>query len=660
MTWLTRDWERKLLALVVACTLWLFAVSGDRSEVALAAPVEFVNVPPGLVRTGATVERVIVRVDGLRSTLARLSDGGLRAEVDLGGLGPGEASVRLGPDDVRAPRDVNVVGVSPARLAVVLEPLAVVRRPVAPSLVGTAGLPRDGGPDRAGDGRARGTGVAGDRADRRGLGAARRNRRAGAGEPDGGAGAGSRRPAAVGANGRGDGAHRGRPVSRLFGTDGIRGVANEEPLTPELAFRIGRELAAELAEQRAGGGTRIVVGRDTRRSGPLLESALVAGALSAGADCYTVGVLPTPGIAFMTQALEAHGGVVLSASHNPFEDNGIKLFSSEGTKFPDAWEDDIERRLAGPDRAPRAHGAGIGRLVAYGRAEHDYGAFLRRGFPHDLRGLTIVLDCAHGATYRVAPRVFRALGARVVTAAARPDGTNINRGCGALHPGYLVERVRAAGADLGLAFDGDGDRLIAVDATGTVRDGDFALAICARHLAQSGKLRGNMVVTTVMANLGLDRALAEAGISLVKTQVGDRYVYEEMRRIGANLGGEQSGHLLFLDHAPAGDGILSGLQLLAIMRETGQSLETLSAILTKFPQVLVNVPVRAKPPIETVADLIIRVRDLEATMNGAGRILVRYSGTEPIARIMIEGPAEAGIDAMAADLAALIRREIGA
>src|SRR5216683_2460389 len=237
-----------------------------------------------------------------------------------------------------------------------------------------------------------------------------------------------------------------RPMTRLFGTDGIRGVANEEPLTPELAFRVGRQLVATLQFDHGADRVRLVIGRDTRRSGPLLEAALIAGGLSAGADCYSVGVLPTPGIAHLTRALDAHGGVVLSASHNPFEDNGIKLFSSEGTKFPDAWEAEIEKRLTGADTAPRARGAGIGRLVEYRRAEHDYAAFLRRRFPLDLHGLTIALDCAHGATYRVAPQVFRGLGARVITTGARPDGTNINRGCGAMHPDALVPRVRAARA----------------------------------------------------------------------------------------------------------------------------------------------------------------------------------------------------------------------
>jgi len=405
---------------------------------------------------------------------------------------------------------------------------------------------------------------------------------------------------------------------------------------------------------------RLVIGRDTRRSGPLLESALVAGALSAGADCYAVGVLPTPGIALLTRRLEAHGGIVLSASHNPFEDNGIKLFSSEGTKFPDAWEDEIEQRLGAPDAAPRAHGRHIGRLVDYRQAEAAYVDFLCRSFPLDLAGLGVLLDCAHGATYRVAPRVFRRLGARVAALGARPDGTNINAGVGALHPEVLQARLRAVGAEVGFAFDGDGDRLVSVDGTGEIRDGDHALAIAGRHLAARGRLKGGLVVTTVMANLGLEQALGEAGIRLVRTQVGDRYVFEEMQRLGANLGGEQSGHLLFLDHAPAGDGILSALALLSVVAETGAPLAELAQCLRKFPQVLLNVAVRSKPPIESIAGLAERVGAFEREMDGRGRILVRYSGTEPLARVMIEGADDARIRAMAEELTALIRREVGA
>jgi len=386
---------------------------------------------------------------------------------------------------------------------------------------------------------------------------------------------------------------------------------------------------------------------------------MVAGLLSAGADCYTVGVLPTPGIALLTRALEAHGGIVLSASHNPFQDNGIKLFSAEGTKFPDAWEAQIEARLTGADAAPRAHGADIGHLVPYDRAEKYYVDFLARCFPLDLAGVTVAIDCAHGATFRVGPSVFRRLGARVVAISARPDGTNINAGCGALHPEALQKRLRAVGADIGFAFDGDGDRLISVDHLGEIRDGDYALAIAGRHMAQQRRLKANVVVTTVMANLGLDESLRAAGIAVVKTQVGDRYVHEEMLKSGANLGGEQSGHLLFPDHMPTGDGILSALALLSVVRETGEPLASLATCMRKFPQVLVNVAVRTKPPIESISGLGERVGAFESEMNGIGRVLIRYSGTEALARVMIEGADAGRIQAMADELAGVIRAQIG-
>jgi phosphoglucosamine mutase len=448
-------------------------------------------------------------------------------------------------------------------------------------------------------------------------------------------------------------------MTRLFGTDGIRGVANDEPLTPELAFRVGRQLVATLQFDHGVNRVRLVIGRDTRLSGPLLEAALTAGAMSAGADCYAVGVLPTPGIALITRRLEAHGGIVLSASHNPFADNGIKIFSSEGTKLPDAWEAEVEQRLGGPDAAPRAHGAQIGKLVSFDRAESEYADFLCDCFPLDLHGLTIALDCAHGATYRVAPRVFRRLGARVLTVGVRPDGININARCGALHPENLQKKVRASGASIGFAFDGDGDRLISIDHTGEIRDGDYALAIAGRHFASRQRLKQNLVVTTVMANLGLDQALEAAGIRVVKTQVGDRNVFEEMQRLGANLGGEQSGHLLFLDHAPAGDGILSALALLSVAAESGEPLASLASVMRKFPQVLVNVPVKSKPPIDSIAGVPERVKAFEREMDGRGRVLIRYSGTEALARVMIEGTDGARIQAMAADLAGLIGSQLG-
>ena len=449
-------------------------------------------------------------------------------------------------------------------------------------------------------------------------------------------------------------------MTRLFGTDGIRALANAPPLTTELAFRLGRQLVATLVEHHRVDKLRLVVGRDTRQSGPMLEGALVSGALSAGADVFAVGVLPTPGIAHLTRHLDAHGGVVISASHNPFEDNGLKIFSSTGAKFPDAWEDEIENRLAQADLAPKPTGGDVGRWVPHRHAaEAEYAAHAVGTFPFDLRGVHIVLDCAHGATYRVAPRVFEALGARVTVLGAEPDGQNINLDCGALHPAGVQERVRATGADLGLAFDGDGDRLICVDEQGEVRDGDYVLAVCARHLAAADRLRGGVLVTTVMANLGLEHSLREAGIRTVKTQVGDRNVLEEMVRIGANLGGEQSGHLLFLDHTSTGDGIVSALQLLAVMRETGRPLSALAACLTKFPQVLVNVPVRRKPPLESIEGLIPRLESLEGRLNGAGRILLRYSGTELLARVMVEGQEQAEIEKIAHELAGIIRQAIG-
>ena len=417
---------------------------------------------------------------------------------------------------------------------------------------------------------------------------------------------------------------------------------------------------ATLLEHHRVAKLRLVVGRDTRQSGPMLEGALVSGALSAGADVFAVGVLPTPGIAHLTRHLDAHGGVVISASHNPFEDNGIKIFSSTGAKFPDAWEDEIENRLALADGAPKPTGAEVGRLIPHRHAsESEYAAHALGTVAIDLRGLHIVLDCANGATYRVAPRVFETLGARVTVLGAEPDGQNINLDCGAMHPEGVQERVRATGADLGLAFDGDGDRLICVDDHGEVRDGDYVLAVCARHLAATDRLRGGVLVTTVMANLGLEHSLQQAGIRTVKTQVGDRYVLEEMVRIGANLGGEQSGHLLFLDHTSTGDGIVSALQLLAVMRETGQPLSALAACLTKFPQVLVNVPVRRKPPLESIEGLAAREKALQGRLNGAGRILLRYSGTELLARVMVEGQEQAEIEKIAHELAGIIRGAIG-
>ncbi len=456
-------------------------------------------------------------------------------------------------------------------------------------------------------------------------------------------------------------------MGRLFGTDGIRGIANEAPLTPEFALRLGRVAAGYLAERRAehpgraGGRPAVLVGRDTRLSGPLLEQALVAGILSTGVDALVAGVLPTPAIAALTRGLGAIGGVVLSASHNPFADNGIKLFSAEGGKLPDAWEDAIEARLGAAEAGPRPTGAAVGRLRPVTGAEGRYLATLRATVPPrlELRGLRLVLDCAHGATCRVAPRLFRSLGAEVLTLGVRPTGTNINAGVGALHPGRLQARVRSVAPAIGLAFDGDGDRLMTVDEQGDVRDGDHLLAIFAGALQARGELRGGLVVSTVMANLGLERALADMGVAMARTTVGDRYVLEEMVRRGANLGGEQSGHIIFLGHATTGDGLLSALQLLRIVMESGRRLADLASRVTKFPQVLVNVPVRIKPPLNDLPAVGEVVGRWEKKLEGRARILLRYSGTEPLARVMVEGDDQMTIDKAAQEIAAVIRAELG-
>jgi phosphoglucosamine mutase len=396
-------------------------------------------------------------------------------------------------------------------------------------------------------------------------------------------------------------------------------------------------------------------------SGPLLEQALVAGVLSVGVDALVAGVLPTPAVAALTPELGAIGGVVLSASHNPFEDNGIKLFSAEGDKLPDAWEEETETRLRSDWDGPRPTGAGLGRLRPVRGAERRYLDGLRAGLPpgFSLAGRRLVLDCAHGATYRVGPRLFRSLGAEVVTLGARPDGTNINRGAGALHPEALQARVRETPGAIGIALDGDGDRLIVVDEEGAVRDGDHVLAVCARALLGRGALRGGVVVSTVMANLGLERALAALGVGMARTAVGDRYVLEEMRRLGANLGGEQSGHVIFLDHARTGDGLLTALQLLRAVAEAGRPLAALAGQVEKCPQVLLNVRVRARPPLRELHRVAEALARWEGTLDGRARLVVRYSGTESLARVMVEGDDQTSIETAAREIASAIREEIG-
>jgi phosphoglucosamine mutase len=429
---------------------------------------------------------------------------------------------------------------------------------------------------------------------------------------------------------------------KLFGTDGIRGVANTHPMTPELVLSVGRALSRVL-----GGGTeqpRFVIGQDTRISGDMLAHALVAGISSSGAQAELLGVLPTPGIAFMTRATGANGGIVISASHNPYQDNGIKIFSAQGCKLPDDTEAEIERIvLSGESFYAGSSICETGRVSGVADAAERYSDFLKTcgpGRPGPFANIHVVLDCANGATYQVAPRVFSEFGAAVETINAHPNGKNINANCGSQHPEALCRKVVAQGAHLGLAFDGDGDRLIAVDETGDVLSGDRILAICARQLQKKGHLAHNTVVSTVMSNIGLGEALKVLGIRHVQAQVGDRYVMQAMQSTGAVLGGEDSGHMIFAAHQTTGDGILSAIKLVEALIDESAPLSRLKEIMRVFPQVLINVAVRSKPVIETVPEIASAVQEVENALAGKGRVLVRYSGTQPMCRVMVEGPTQ--------------------
>jgi phosphoglucosamine mutase len=439
----------------------------------------------------------------------------------------------------------------------------------------------------------------------------------------------------------------------LFGTDGVRGVANRD-LTPELAMKIGRCGAFILARGREG--ARIVIGRDTRISGDMLEGALMAGICSAGVDVIRAGILPTPAVAYLTRELGASGGVVISASHNPVEDNGIKYFGPSGYKLPDGVEDEIEELIKDPSSIPSPHGSGVGRCVDLPDAASRYVNFLKRSVPVDLAGLTIVVDCANGAAFQVAPRVLEEMGARVIPIFSRPDGLNINRGCGSTHMGDLQEKVVEVGADLGLAHDGDADRVLAVDAEGRLVDGDQIMVICARHLKSRGELDRNTVVTTVMSNMGLHLALRESGINVLETKVGDRYVLEECLRSGATFGGEQSGHILFLNHTTTGDGVLTALKLLLAMRDQGKTLADLAAQMERLPQILENVRVENKNEVMAHKILSDAIRLAEERLAGQGRVLVRPSGTEPLVRVMAEGRDPAALRRLVEDLVAVVKK----
>ncbi len=449
-------------------------------------------------------------------------------------------------------------------------------------------------------------------------------------------------------------------TKRLFGTDGVRGIANMHPMTTEMAMQLGR--AAAYVFKHDDRRSRIVIGKDTRLSGYMIENALAAGICSMGVDVLLVGPLPTPGIAFLTASMRADAGVVISASHNPYQDNGIKFFARDGFKLPDEVELQIED-LIFSDRinSLRPTAEAVGKAFRVDDAIGRYIVFVKNTFPKelDLAGLRIVLDCAHGAAYRVAPAVLEELGAEVFPYGVKPNGTNINAGCGSTHPEVIAAAVHEHGADLGIALDGDADRCIFVDERGREVDGDHIMAICGLEMLKSNALPQRTLVATVMSNLGLDIALRQAGGRVVKTDVGDRYVVEEMRRGGYGFGGEQSGHMVFLDHNSTGDGIISALQVLAIMQKTGKPLSELASVMTALPQVLVNVRVRERRNIQELPEVAGLIADVEARLGDTGRVLIRYSGTEPLLRIMLEGRDQGEIAGMANEIAQLVTSLIG-
>lgn len=441
-------------------------------------------------------------------------------------------------------------------------------------------------------------------------------------------------------------------MERLFGTDGIRGQVNRFPMLPETALRIG--LAAGSYFRTGSRRHRVVIGKDTRLSGYIYETALTSGLCASGMDVFLVGPLPTPAIAFLTRNMRADFGIVISASHNPYQDNGIKFFDSQGFKLQDSVEDCIAEMVQDaawewdyppPDK--------VGRSFRINDAPGRYIVSIKNSFPSDmtLDGFRVVLDCANGANYKVAPMALKELGAEVVSIGVEPDGLNINHQVGSLHPDVVAARVRETRADIGLALDGDADRLIVVDETGATLDGDQIMAICALDLMEKDRLPGRVLVGTVMSNMALEVFMTERGGRLVRTQVGDRYVVEAMREHGAALGGEQSGHLVFMEYGTTGDGLLAGLQLLRIMRERNCRISELANLLTLYPQRLVNVSVKHKRPFAEVPAITAAQKAAEAELGGKGRVLLRYSGTEALARVMVEGEEESLVERLSGQLA---------
>lgn len=448
---------------------------------------------------------------------------------------------------------------------------------------------------------------------------------------------------------------------RLFGTDGIRGVANIEPMTSETALRVGRALPYVFRNRP--GHHKILIGKDTRLSGYMLETALASGVCSMGGDVLLVGPVPTPGIAFLTRSLRADAGVVISASHNPFQDNGIKIFSRDGLKLPDAVEDEISALvLSRKIDSERPTAGAVGKALRVDDALGRYNVFVKNAFPRHLTldGIKVVIDCANGAAYKVAPEVLQELGADVTAIGIEPDGENINHECGALHPHRVQQLVREKGAHIGITLDGDADRAILVDETGEIVDGDALLAIAAKERLKSGALPHKTVVATVMSNLGLEVALRQMGGQLVRTPVGDRSVVEEMLRGGYTLGGEQSGHIIFLDVNTTGDGIVTFLSLLAILIEKQQPLSELRQVVRRYPQVLINVRVRERQDLQTIEPVAKVMQHVTDALGDNGRLLVRYSGTEPLLRVMVEGEDENVVRSYGEEVAAAVRNHLGA
>ncbi|CDQ41323.1 MULTISPECIES: phosphoglucosamine mutase [Virgibacillus] len=446
-------------------------------------------------------------------------------------------------------------------------------------------------------------------------------------------------------------------MGKYFGTDGVRGVANKD-LTPELAFKLGRVGGYVLTKETQR--PKIIIGRDTRISGHMLEGALVAGLLSIGAEVMRVGIISTPGVAYLTKATSSQAGVMISASHNPVEDNGIKFFGPDGFKLTDAEEHEIEALMDGEDELPRPTGADIGSINDYFEGGQKYLSFLKDTVDNDFDGLKIAFDCAHGSTSSLATHLFADLEADIYSIGSSPDGLNINDGVGSTHPEKLQEFVSDKNADVGLAFDGDGDRLIAIDERGNLVDGDQIMFICAKYMNEKGALRHNTVVSTVMSNIGFYKALEKNGMRSDKTAVGDRYVMEEMRQGGYNLGGEQSGHIIFLDYNTTGDGMLSALQLVNVMKETGKPLSELADEMTIYPQILKNVRVTDKEKALNHPDITKEIEDVEKELGDQGRVLVRPSGTEPLVRVMVESPTKEDCDKYVTRIVNVIEKLLGA